>query len=254
MKITNLKKSGSSKYIALVDGQKWTFYDEVLLEFKIFKDTEISAQIFEKMSEYNHNIDAYYKILKYINSKMRTQKEVEDKLKSLNIAKNEIEKIVSRLKNEGYLDRKKYINSYINDAVLLTLNGPGKIRSNLENLGFTLEEINASLDNIPSQVWDEKVQKIILKKQKSNHKYSAKMLEIKIKKELINFGYPSNTTFKVSKVDDKILEKEYAKIYRKLSKKYAGATLDYMVKQKLFSLGFDLNNLEDIKKVYNENL
>ena len=48
---------------------------------------------------------------------------------------------------------------------------------------------------------------------------------------------------KVSIKDDKeLVKKEYDKIYKKLSKKYSGSELEYKVKQKMYSLGFNTYN------------
>ena len=38
------------------------------------------------------------------------------------------------------------------------------------------------------------------------------------------------------------MKKEYQKYYNKLSKKYKGKELEYKLKQKMYSLGFNINN------------
>ena len=42
--------------------------------------------------------------------------------------------------------------------------------------------------------------------------------------------------------DETLKEKEYQKYYRKLSRKYQGKELEYKLKQKMYSLGFNINN------------
>ena len=46
--------------------------------------------------------------------------------------------------------------------------------------------------------------------------------------------------------DSKIIEKEYRKIYNKLSKKYEGNELTYQVKIKLLQKGFSNSEIEEI--------
>jgi regulatory protein len=52
------------------------------------------------------------------------------------------------------------------------------------------------------------------------------------------------------KENDMLVQKEYDKLYRKLSKKYDGSELTYQIRQKLFQKGF--NSLE-IEKIFEKN-
>ena len=52
------------------------------------------------------------------------------------------------------------------------------------------------------------------------------------------------------KENDMLIQKEYDKLFRKLSKKYDGSELTYQLKQRLYQKGF--NSLE-IEKIFEKN-
>ena len=48
------------------------------------------------------------------------------------------------------------------------------------------------------------------------------------------------------KEDDSLVQKEYDKLYRKLSRKYDGSELGYQIKQRLYVKGFNSNEIEKV--------
>ena len=139
-----------------------------------------------------------------------------------------------------------YINSYINDQINLTLKGPNKIIYELEKLGFKNIKLNVSDD-----VWIDKINKIIEKKEKSNHNLSKRLLIQKIKVDLINLGYSEKlfqdilNSYKFKDNPD-IIRKEVNKFLRKYQNKYSEEELKYKLKGYLYSKGFSDYNLDDL--------
>ena len=111
------------------------------------------------------------------------------------------------------------------------------------------------VNEIEDEVWLGKLDKIISKKINSNHKYSNNKLKEKLLYDLSNEGYykwmiEQVIKSKEFKEDDILVQKEYDKLFRKLSRKYDGTELTYQIKQRLYMKGF--NSLE-IEKVFSEN-
>jgi regulatory protein len=48
------------------------------------------------------------------------------------------------------------------------------------------------------------------------------------------------------KEDDTLVQKEYDKLFRKLSRKYDGSELSYQIKQRLYVKGFNSNEIEKV--------
>ena len=244
--ITNLKKSSNNKYSLLIDDEKYLIYSDVLVEFNLLRSKKITDNEFEKIIERNNYYDLYLKMISYLSFKMRTTKEVTDKLKQLGASEYNSYVIIERLKKEGYLDDEKYLNYFINDQVNLTLDGPKKIAMKLIKMNFKEKDIDKYLNKIDEDIWKEKVKKIISKKEKANHKLSLRSFKQKLKNDLYILGYDEkyfiNVVESLSINEQDNYNKEYEKYYKKLSKKYMGKELEYKLKQKMYALGF--NNYE----------
>lgn len=255
MKINNIKQVSTSKYSVVIDDQKYTLYDDVLIEFNILKAKEIDDQVFDHLIYKNNYYDAYHKIINYISFKLRTEKEIKDKLYSYKIDKEIILEILNKLKEEKLIDNQKYIISYINDQINLTLNGPKKIEYNLIKLGFKKEDFINYIDSYDESIWIKRCNKLIEKKQKESIKSSYKNTIQKYKVYLNNMGYKesyySSNLLNLSFDDLDALKRDYLKLYIKYSKKVDNTQLDYLIKQKLYAKGYSLAKIEKIKTDFN---
>ena len=244
--ITSIKQTGINKYTLIIDEKKHIILGDVLLKLNILKPMEIDSDTYMNLINTNSYYEAYQKCMNYISFKKRTEKEVRNKLTSLHVSKQNSNKIVKQLYEKGYLNDKDYLKSYINDQINLTLNGPFKIKYNLSKLSFKDEDINLYLNSLDID-WQDRVDRIIAKKIKSAHNTSRNKLIQKLKIDLNNMGYNethySESLKKIDYSDEENIKKEYLKYKNKLSKKYSGEKLEIMVKQKLYSLGYDVSNI-----------
>lgn len=242
MKIEKITKLKGDKYLVIIDNKKHIIYSDVLLAFNIYKPIEISKDIYDKIKIENDLYVGYSKVLSFINFKMRSQKEVYKKLNDLNIDKDSSKKIISKLKSQGYLNDDKYVTCFINDSINLTLNGPKKIILELKKKGIDEEKTKEVLLSVDSNIWVEKALKIANKKQRSYKNMSSLKFKQKLRQDLINMGYDeryfSDILSDIDIDDNEAYLKEKEKITNKLSRKYEGEKLEYMVKQKLYALGY----------------
>lgn len=252
MKITKITKKKNNQYqILLSDNTSLSFYDDTIIHFNLLAKKEFSEEELKNIIKYNNDSSAYYKALAYIKSKLRTKKEVITKLKGLGYSDDIIAKTVQKLTTQKYLNDELYITSYIADQVNLTLKGPKKIAYELTKLGFKEDLIYSYLNKYDNAIWQDKINKVIAKKIKSNHNLSPKLLITKIKNDLLNLGYESELVSKlVNNIDyaedNTILAKEIKKAYRKYSKKYQDIELEFKIKNYLYSKGFNSNvNISD---------
>lgn len=239
MKITSIKLNKNGKYIVTIDNEKYNLYQDTILKYLLFSKKEIDNTLFENIIKDNNFYDAYYKIIKFVSIRLRTENEIRKKLNTLFILKKDQDKIINKLKEQGYLNDELYIKSYINDKINLSLEGPEKVKRELLKNGFNEEDILKYLC-LFEDINEERINKIINKKLKANHNLSKKMFIVKVGNDLRNLGYTNyreildNIDF-----DDKdIYQKEYDKIYNKLIKKYPPEKADILTKQKLYTKGF----------------
>lgn len=252
MEIKKYKKKNTNQYtIILSDNTSFNFYEDTIINYNLLAKKSFDEKFLKEVIEYNQNFDAYYKALKDITFKLRTQKELENRLKKKNYLPKNIKFAIDRLKSQGYINDELYLKSFIADQITLSLNGPKKIKSELKKLGFSDEKIDYYLDTYEDSIWQERIKKLINKKCKSNHNLSILMLKNKIKKDLILLGYPIElieleiNSFEFQQ-DDMILEKEYLKLYKKLSGKYENDILNNKIKYSLYKKGFSLDSIDNI--------
>jgi len=253
MQIEKFKKDKGNKYkVYFDDNTIITLYDDVIVKFNLLINKKFDVNFYNEIVGYNGFLDGYYKAIKYINTKMRCEKEIKKYLNKLCINNENIDKIIELLYKERYLDNERYLKAFINDQYNLTVNGPLKVKKSLNDLGYLDSEINDYLYDLD---WNSRIRNIILKKIKLNHKLSNNALKSKIINDIIKLGYERdviidilNNIFIDSDVD--ILKKEMSKIKNKYSLKYVDNELEYKVVNYLYKKGF---KLEDIKRCYDEN-
>lgn len=254
MKIQSFKKLKDNKYKVILDNSdEITLYDDVIVRYNLLVNKELDKNKLQEVIKYNSKMEAYYLAIKALNKKMRTKKELYLMLKKQEFEDTVINEVIDKLDQENYLNEQRYIIAYISDQVNLKDIGPNKIRSNLVELGFLEEEINNHLDIIDPEVWNEKINKYISKKIKSNSNLSASRLKQKIMIDLVTKGFYKENVINlidnyVFKTDDNLILKEYNKIKKKLETKYSGSELSFYIKNKLYAKGFSAEEIESLLK------
>lgn len=248
MKIGKYTKLKGNKYSVKIDDITIKLYDDVIVKYELLRLKEIDDKLFKEITEYNDKLEAYYKSLKYITRKLRTEKEIYKYLEK-DYDKNVIGETIEKLKKMGYLNKEVYLKCYISDQLNMNLVGPNKIKKDLVSLGYSEEEVIPLIEDIDDDIWFEKIGKLVTRKIKANRNLGNNKLKEKISYDLSNLGFYKwmiedvihNSEFKDN---SDILEKEYNKIYNKLTKKYDGSTLNYQVKVKLIQKGFSVSDID----------
>lgn len=164
MKIEKYKKLRGNLYEVIIDDLKVQLFDDIIIKYNLLLSSEIDHHTFKSMIEENDQLVAYYKALKFINVKLRSEKEIYNYLKRYNTDEINIINTIEKLKKEGYLDINLYLKCYINDQINLSSHGPYKIKNNLMGLGFKEIDIDKHLDGINKKVWEDKIKKILSKR------------------------------------------------------------------------------------------
>ena len=246
MRIDSYKKLRNGLYEVAIDAKKYKIYDEIILKYNLLLSKEIDDKTLDQVLSANEEYKSYHDSLKYINIKLKTEKEIRQYLKKKEYNEKIISKTITKLKENNLLDKNLYLTSYINDQINLTNNGPYKIQNNLINLGFREEEINKYLD-FKDPIWEDKIKVIINKKTKLNRKLSNNEFKRKIKNDLYLLGYQDNYLEIIESInldDNKTFETQANKHYEKLKKKYKDNKLSYAFKNKMYSLGYDNELIE----------
>ena len=253
MEIIKFKKDKNNIYkIYFDDNNVISLYDDVIVKYNLLSNKIMDINKFNEITNYNDYLDGYYKAIKYIMRKLRSEKEVYLYLQKLNINESNIKSLIDKLKHDGYINQSNYIKAYINDQYNLSNNGPNKIIKDLNKLGYNNDDFTLYLYSLD---WDNKLNNIINKRIKLNHKLSNNMFKIKLMNDLNKLGYDKKSILNIInnikfESDDIYLKKEYDKIKNKYCIKYSGEELNYKIINYLYKKGF---NIDDIKRCINEN-
>lgn len=246
MKLVKLK---DNRYkIKLDDGTIINTYEDVILEENILYKKDIDNELLEKINKKNNFYKIYTKTLKYVLTKIRSEKEIEEYLDKQEIDNTDKNKIIKKLKDNRMIDNNAYYKSYISDRIRLYHDGPDKIKKELLNNNIDESKINNELLNYYEDIKEiliKEINKKLRNNKESEYKFKQRMIN-----NFINKGYKKDMIIDVldniSINDSNSLDIEYKKLYNKLSKKYSDSELKYKLKNSLYQKGY---KLDDINKV-----
>ena len=240
MKIIKYKKMSNNRYkVFLEDGSNIILYEDIIIKYELLITKKIED--ISQIQKDNNNYAVYDMALKYINIKMRCEKEIRTYLLKKNIDENLIDITIKKLKDKGLLNERLYVKSYISDKIRLNKEGINKIRSELIKLDINKDIIDEEIENADIDEMNNNLEKLIDKKISSNKSYAGDVLKMHLLNEFINKGYDKEEILKILSEKDlsnnDIYEKEYNKLYKKYSKKYSGNELEYVISNKLYQKG-----------------
>lgn len=247
MEITNFKKGKSNIYEITIDYKDtYNLYDDIILKYELLIDKSLNPSKLKTILNENEKMEAYYKALKYLGIKMRSELEIKKYLKKYEINESSINYAIDKLKSEGYIDAERYAKSFISDQLTLTLNGPKKIKEDLKKVGTPENIIISFLENIDDSTWHERITKIIDKKAKVN-KNSLSLFKNKTYSNLIMMGYEStmiNSILDNYKLDtSESFKKDANKIWNQVTKKYDGSDRVLQFKNKMYQKGYTIDEI-----------
>ena len=245
MKINKIKRLKSGKYKITIDDFDIVVYDDLIIKYNILYKKEIDSSLLRKMSEENVYYENYNKALKYSIKRVRSKKDVADYLKKNSINDEDTAKIIKKLESLNILNDTSYVKAYINDKKILSKDSINKIKEDLINSGINEDIIEEEILKTENNDL-EKLERLIIKKINSNHRFSEYKLRNKILNEFLNLGYSYDDIVNIynkNKTDDyDILLKEY----NKLKYKYRNYDdCENIINNKLFSKGFKYSDIKE---------
>lgn len=243
MKILKYKKKKNGQYeLMLESGEELSLYEEVILNFDLLLKKSISDDKRDMILRANQEYDVYYVALKSLKSRFKSVKDLRELLLKKQYPQELVEKAISKLLGQGYLDDRSFAKAYINQQMITTSKGPKKIEKELLDKGVFSDIIFSEISVFTKEEQLHKIEKVASRLLKSNRSRGGAVLKRKIVHDLQVLGYDiSNIEEILSKMDfsdtKDISKREAEKLYRRLSKKYSGRELEYKIKEKLYQKG-----------------
>lgn len=248
MEIKKFSKQKNGMYLlSLETGIDIKVHEDLILRYELLLHRKIDDALLEKIYQENQIYEVYEVALRYLKTRLHSRKELYLYLSKKGYENQVIDSVLTMLKKQGYLDDQVYATSFVHDRILMSNDGPNRIRRQLEECDISNEVITLALSTFDEELEKMRIEKIVEKKIKQNHNKGAMLLKRKIQSYLLELGYSDILIHKVLNgkklVTEDIMQKEYEKLYTKLSKKYSGKELEYKLKQKMYQKGF--SNLND---------
>ena len=253
MKIIKFKKLSKDKYkVYLEDGTNINLYEDVIINNNLLLTKEIDEEKIDNILAENSDIHLYGIALNYISVRMRSKKEIKEYLIKKGVTPNKIDEVIDKLVKNGYINDFNFAKAYAKDQMVLTPNGPYKIKMGLIKYGVKEDIINEVIDEIDNNILIEKLSNL-MEKQIRIKKGASNMLKLKLINYFSNLGYDKSMILDVMsnykiKTDINKLKKEYDKLFIKYSKKYEGNELEYFIRNKLYQKGYAKEEIEKISK------
>ena len=253
MQIRRFQKKKNGMYtVFLEDGNHYDFSEEVILKYELLIKKEITPAKLEIILQENRKWEGYYIALRLLAKVAKTKKEVETFLQTKGYDTTIFQFAVTKLTEQGYINDNVYAKSYVHQQIVSTNHGPYRIERDLKQKGVKEADIADALVEYTPLIQKQKVKKLILKKIQANHHKSNRYLQGKITNDLLAEGFDRTIVADVMAQtvftdDHDIAQREYEKIYQKLSRKYEGSELNYKVRQKMYALGFSSGEYQENK-------
>ena len=246
MVIKKISKTKTNKYkVEFSDDQKITTYDDVIINNGLLKEKTLSSDDISKIFEDTEYYDVYYKLVKYLTKKMRSEKEVKEYLEKFELKESDNDKIIYNLKKIKLINDTNFAKAYTNDKFNLSSYGPNKIKKDLESHNINNDLVCDTISNICEGEICDKVTKLIKKKINSNKKDSSYFLKQKVLTDLINKGYDKDLISSIyetlEKGDKDIILKNIHKLKQKNPQIDRREIFD-----KLYKKGFKTSDLNDV--------
>ena len=245
--IKKLKKIGM--YEVAFDNEKIEVSDDIIVEFRLEKDKEISLDELKKIKKENDKRNIFFKVCNYISYGMRSEYEINKYLKEHNVNQSDAKAIIKKLKEIDLVNDDK-LATYILDSVIRQKKGPKvflnklferKLNVNKDDYEYSEEQEEKIIDDLITKLYDKK-KSLPIKKQKEQlyqkllrDGFSASLIEHKINK--INFIDESKAT----------LDKEIIKLNKKYEKLPNDERKDKMIRS-LIQKGYDYHDIMKVIK------
>jgi len=168
MKITSIKQQikRAGRYSIFVD-EKYSFSlsDDALLESKLVRGQELTADEVEQYKQNSIDDKLYNATLRYLSIRLRSRWELQTYLKRKGASPTLMEDILNKLTKLGYVDDKKFAESFVNDRNLLRPTSRRKLILDLKIKKIPQDIINQAVGS-DSAVELENLHKIIERKRR----------------------------------------------------------------------------------------
>lgn len=175
--ITKVERKGKSIQLTFSDSTTLKIISEVFKKYNFVSGDQIDEKFLEVLKSENDYLQAKLSALRFLSIRNHSTNELRHKLSKKKFAPEIIEKVLSELNNQNYLDDKKFAEQFFNELVGKFF-GPLKIKNEMLKRGIDKRIIDEIVQNYFN---DDNFQLNVILQYLNKNKFPRK---IKSKKEL----------------------------------------------------------------------
>ena len=229
-KITSIEvqKNNKERFNIYLDGEfAFGISMDTLVKHHLTKGQSLTTEYIRQIESTELYYTGYQRAIRYLSFKKRSAKELKTHLSEDQLTEEDINRLVQKLTDQGYIDDEDYITSFVRTALNTTQKGPKRVKQELLNkVGQNyVEEIDSVIrDYFTDDIIHERLNHLIQKEDKPLSIPKRKH-EQKVLLKLIRKGYERHSIEEVLKhfqfdeksdvIEDKMirdLEKKYKKV------------------------------------------
>lgn len=227
-----------------IDDNEYKFSENQIVTNRIIKGAIFTIEDWTNIVNNQNSSLLFDQMLHFIDYKLRTKKEVINRLVEKKASEEDINKIIDRLESIGYIDDNRYVSIFVQESIR-DLKGPSYIRFTLEQKGISTNAINKELEEVDYIIFEDNALLLASKYQKTVLNHPANKQKELIMQKLARNGFSFdmiNKAIRELSFEEDNQEKlalEYEKVYVKTNDKNKTIT-------SLLQKGY---KYEDIKKL-----
>lgn len=183
-------KGGTMCRLFLLDGEVIDIFTDLAIKYKLKNGIALRIDTFQELIEENTKYQARKSAFDYVSYKPRNTFQIKMKLKSCGYDDSVIDDAIKHIKELGYLDDEKFIESYINDTLKFKRYSSGKALQMLTNNGVSYDSAQRYIEKYyTEEVQLENAYADIIRKVEKLKNYSDKEKINKLRAFLQRKGY-----------------------------------------------------------------
>lgn len=167
LRITAVERQPKKKdryNIFVNDEYAFSVHADIMIKFRLMKDTEIEAAEIERIVHAEERHHAYLQSLRYLQFRPRSTKELHRKLKDKGYAGPIIESVIQQLTKERYVDDELFAKQLSEQRIFSQKKGRMWVRRELAQKGVAGEHIEEAMSGIDEETEYDSAYSLGLKK------------------------------------------------------------------------------------------
>ncbi len=156
MRISSIERArrGGKFVISFDEGTELIFSREVIIDFGLRRNDEITSELLSRLSEAQSFHDAYTAAARLLNYRMRTRIELDKRLQQKGYPRTTIDNVIAKLSQIGLIDDSRFADAFVASKIAAKPVGRRELERALREKGVAKDEVEKAV----SSVMDEETQ------------------------------------------------------------------------------------------------